>query len=155
MIRLQIRRDAWAARGLRLEAPLAGYEPPEKGVTFQSTGGPMKLMWVILLSGAFIATCAAQGLPEPRRTSFVDVAYKSCFKSQTENPVNQGLNKGLSVASLAQYCACFANKLADSTSLAELAELDSLSLRDPVAVAARQGPLITSLGDKCAEEVWK
>jgi hypothetical protein len=96
-----------------------------------------------------------KGLPEPRRTSFVDWAYKSCLKSQTENPVNQGLNRGLSSAMLAQYCVCFANKLADSTSLVELAELDSLSLRDPAAVATRQGPLIKSLGEKCGEEVFK
>jgi hypothetical protein len=111
----------------------------------------MKLMLAILLSGASIATCAAQGLPEPRRTSFVDAAYKSCFKSQTENP----LNRGLSSAIMAQYCVCFANNFADSTSVAELAELDSLTLRDPVAVAARKGPLVKSLSEKCAEEVFK
>lgn len=108
-------------------------------------------MLVMLLSGASIATCAAQGLPEPRRSSFVDVAYKSCFKSQTENPVN----KGISSAMLSQFCFCFANKLADSTSPAEIAELDSLSLRDPAAVAVRQGPLLKSLGDKCGQEVFK
>jgi predicted GTPase len=78
-------------------------------------------------------------------------ADKSCFKSQSENPVNQGLSSAI----LGQYCVCFANKLADSTSPAEIAELDKLSLRDPVAVAARQGALIKSLGEKCGEEVFK
>lgn len=111
----------------------------------------MKLMLSILLCGASIATCAAEGLPEPRRTSFVDAAYKSCFKSQTENPEN----KGTSSAMLSRFCVCFANKLADSTSPAEIAELDSLSLRDPTALAARQGTLIKSLGDKCGQEVFK
>lgn len=115
----------------------------------------MKLMLVMLLSGASIATCAAQGLPEPRRSSFVDVAFKSCFKSQTENPDNQRANQGINSATIAQYCACFANKLADSTSPDEIAELDRLSLRSPAAVAARQGPLIKALGEKCGEEVFK
>jgi hypothetical protein len=111
----------------------------------------MRLMLAILLSSASVATCAAQGLPEPRRTSFVDAGYKSCLKSQTENP----LNKSLSSPILAQFCVCFANKLADSTSPAEIAELDDLSLRDPIAVAVRQGPLLKSLAEKCKQEVFK
>ena|SRR5260370_1278629 len=87
----------------------------------------------------------ADGLTGPTRNSFVEASFKSCFKSQTSNP----LNTSLKADAISQYCLCFSNRLADSTSPDELKELDELTLREPSAVAAKMHPLIKSIGDYC------
>jgi hypothetical protein len=114
-------------------------------------GDLMRPTLLVLLCSAYISTCAAEDLKEPRRTSFVDAAFKSCFKNQTENP----LNKRVGSAAIAQYCLCFANKFADNTSPDEIAELDELTLREPATAMARKATLINSLGDQCRREVFK
>jgi len=71
--------------------------------------------------GAFLAIAtiitpsiiAAQtGLSGANRNDFVESTFKGCFQSQTSDP----RNREVKTATLAQYCLCFSNEMADGLS---------------------------------------
>lgn len=100
----------------------------------------MKLMSVILLSGASIATCAAQGLNGPVRNEFVENFYKTCFQMEDAQ------KKGYDLADLGRYCICLADRLADRLSQEEYAAIEALG---PSAASSKMRPVVTDVSRAC------
>lgn len=97
----------------------------------------MKLMLVILLSGASIATCAAQGPSGPVRNEFVENFYKTCFQMEDAQ------KKGYDLADLGRYLA---DRLADRLSQEEYAAIEALG---PSAASSKMRPVMTDVSRAC------
>lgn len=116
-------------------------------------GCPLKqiILGIVLFTLWLVGMCAAEGLSGVERNSFVKAGYESCMKSRTADPANPFM----SVEKFGQYCMCVANRLADNTPPIELKGLNAQTLRDPADMVIKLQPLVKTIGDYCAETVFK
>lgn len=87
------------------------------------------------------------GLQSSTRHNFVDAGMKTCMKTQMASPDNHGVPP----ETVAAYCSCYMNNLADSLSPSELSD----DPKDQPAILRVLQPKIEKAAKPCLDEVAK
>jgi hypothetical protein len=127
---------------------------PPKGKAAEGTQKFLK--WIVVLIALGLAGFAVQygqqwlrddatGLTGAARSTFVESALGGCLKKQNENPAS----KLVSPSVISQYCACYANGVADRISIHELKAMATTSTQ----MASMFQPKVEAAAKPCIEAI--
>src|SRR5262249_33714103 len=113
------------ARQARL--PFASNQPTiMEGMMVKRSNWAMGILALVALTMITRTSMADPGLTGPGRNNFVESSFQTCFQEARSNPVNRATD----VATLAQYCVCFSNEMADRLANDDLKALDAAVATD-------------------------
>jgi hypothetical protein len=106
----------------------------------------MRFFAAVLMSFAASSVASAQsGLSGSARNDFVESAFRVCLQKRMPAARSEA-----QMARTAQYCVCYADRLADRISSADNNALDELFAKDKVELAARLQPILEGVAESCA-----
>jgi hypothetical protein len=90
------------------------------------------------------------GLTGTIRNTFVESAFRTCFQRQTA----EGVNKGLDTATIAQYCVCFVDRMADQVTTDDVSAIES-SASNRSLVESKMQSIAKLAGEACRAKSQK